>query len=107
MGGLSNKKLPMIKSMKTRQSKSFKQFMLDLDPSVRTGIFLQIAKQCHVTLACVRMWVRDDSSPQEWRMQVINNIAKKFDCVVEFTPIKRRHYLEGLDNITPTNETEL
>ena len=59
MGGLSNKKLPLIKSMKAKQSKSFKQFMLG--------------------------------------MQVINNIAKKFDYVVEFTPIKRGHYLEGLE----------
>lgn len=107
MGGLSNKKLPLIKSMKTRQSKSFKQFMLDLDPNVRTGIFLQIAKQCHVTPACVRMWVRDDSSPQEWRIQVINHIAKKFDCVVEFAPIKRKQYLAGLDDVTTINEPEL
>ncbi len=106
MGGLSNK-TPIANIMKAKQSKSFKQFMLDLNPSVRTGVFLQIAKQCHVTSASVRMWVREDSSPQEWRIQVINNIAKKFDCVVEFTPIKRRQYLDGLDNVTPTNETEL
>jgi len=102
MGGSLNK-TPMANVMKAKQSKSFKQFMLDLNPSVRTGVFLQIAKQCHVTPASVRMWVREDSSPQEWRIQVINNIAKKFDCIVEFTPIKRRQHLAGLDCITLNN----
>lgn len=90
--------------MKSQESKTFKQFMLDLDSNVRTGVFLQIAKQCHVTPSSVRMWVREDTSPQDWRIKVINNIAKKFGCAVLFNPIKRKQHLSGLDNTT-SNET--
>lgn len=78
-----------------KENKTFKQFMLDLTPEVRTWVFQQIVKQCHVTPACVRMWEREDSSPQDWRIRVINLIAKHYGAKVIFPPINRRKHLEG------------
>lgn len=78
-----------------KEKKTFKQFMLDLTPDVRTWVFQQIVKQCHVTPACVRMWEREDSSPQDWRIRVINHIAKRYGAIITFPPINRRKHLEG------------
>ncbi len=79
-----------------KEIKTLKQFLLDLDPDTRAEVFRQIVKRCHVTATTVRQWVRGETSPQEWRVDVINNYAKQFGCVIVFPPIKRKRYLEDL-----------
>ena len=109
MGGCNSFTLPLIffnHINMEKENKSFKQFMLDLDPEVRTRVFRQVVKQCHVTAACVRMWEREDSSPQDWRIRVINLIAKRYGCRITFAPIKRRQHLAGFDPIALTDEQE-
>lgn len=79
--------------------------MLELEQTERTMVFVQIVKQCHVTEASVRMWEREDTSPQEWRIMVINHIAKKYGCVVVFPPKKKRNHLDR--NTATTLNVEL
>lgn len=44
--------------MEKRISKTFKQFMFDLEPDVRAGVYSQIINHCHVTPTCINMWAR-------------------------------------------------
>lgn len=109
MGGCISFTLPLIffnLNNMGKENKSFKQFMLDLNPEVRTRVFQQVVKQCHVTPTCVRMWEREDTSPQDWRIRVINHIAKRYGCSIIFAPIKRRQHLEGLDPTALLQEQE-
>lgn len=82
--------------METRISKSFKQFLLELEPDVRAGVYAQIIGQCHVTAASLRMWAREDSAPQKWRVKAINSIAKRHGCVIKFNSSKRKSQLSGI-----------
>ena len=83
--------------MSGKTTKSFKQFMLTLDRNERIVVFQQIVKKCHVTDTSVRLWERGATSPQQWRINVINNIAKRYGYEIVFSPSNRRQHLDGTD----------
>ena len=91
--------------MSGKEFKTFKQFMLTLDRNERIVVFQQIVKKCHVTDTSVRLWERGATSPQQWRISVINNIAKRYGYEILFSPSNRRQHLDGTNDTTnPNNE---
>lgn len=82
--------------MEKRISKTFKQFMFDLEPDVRAGVYSQIINHCHVTPTCINMWARGATAPQLWRIKFINSLAKKYGCVIKFETTKRKSQISGI-----------
>ena len=85
--------------MSGKEFKTFKQFMLTLDRNTRIVVFQQIVKKCHVTDTSVRLWERGETSPQQWRISVINNIAKRYGYEIVFSPSKRRQHLDNSGDV--------